>query len=103
MYYNKLVRDNIPKIIKDDNKIPVTRIASEEEFSIRLNDKLQEEVAEYLASESVEELADIAEVLRAIAHDKGFAPEYVEDIRQRKYKEHGGFHKRIILEETIEP
>ena len=30
--YNKLVRDNIPSIIQEDNEIPITRILSDAEY-----------------------------------------------------------------------
>ena len=62
----KLVRDNIPDIIRADGKTPVTRILNQEEYLNELDRKLQEEVAEYQADKSMEELADILEVLSAI-------------------------------------
>ena len=30
--YNKLVRDNIPKIIENDNEVPITRVLSNDEY-----------------------------------------------------------------------
>lgn len=38
--YNKLVRDNIPSIIQDDNEIPITRILSDDEYRKELYKKL---------------------------------------------------------------
>ena len=49
MREGKLVRDNIPDIIRADGKTPVTRILDQEEYLNELDRKLQEEVAEYQA------------------------------------------------------
>ena len=69
--YNKLVRDKIPEIIKEnDNKDCKIRVLNNEEYLEELNKKLQEEVKEYLESGEVEEVADIEEVLRAILKAK---------------------------------
>jgi predicted house-cleaning noncanonical NTP pyrophosphatase (MazG superfamily) len=71
MRYNKLVRDNIHQIIRDEGKEPITHIANDEESFTRLKDKLQEEVDEYLQSHDAEELADILEVIHCLARHKG--------------------------------
>ena len=65
MRYGKLVRDRIPEIIRNDRKQPITHIASEEEYSLKLGEKLKEEVSEFLAGMNNEEMADILEVLHA--------------------------------------
>ena len=67
--YNKLVRDNIPNIIKEKGEEPITRILSDEEYKKELEKKLNEEYQEVLeanGSERVEELADILEVIKAL-------------------------------------
>jgi len=66
MKYNKLVRDKIPEIIKDNGNIPITHIASNEEYKEKLKTKLKEEVNEFLEESNKEELADILEVIYAI-------------------------------------
>ena len=66
--YNKLVRDNIPNIIKEKGEEPITRILSDEEYKKELEKKLNEEYQEVLeasGSERVEELADMLEVIKA--------------------------------------
>ena len=50
MSYNKLVRDKIPEIIKNNNETPITRILSDEEYKIELEKKLYEEYQEVLES-----------------------------------------------------
>ena len=100
--YHKLVRDRIPEIIEKDGKSCVCSILSEEEYLTLLDEKLGEELAEYQESKSMEELADLMEVIRAVAVARGSSPEEVEEIRRRKAEKRGGFEKRILLEEVRE-
>ena len=51
--YNKLVRNNIPTIIEKDNKKAITRILDDQEYLFELNEKLKEELTEYLESGSI--------------------------------------------------
>lgn len=97
----KLVRDNIPAIMEQKGQKAVFYRASEEEYARRLLEKLTEEVAEFQDGESVDEIADIVEVLYAIAAHKGYSPEAVEDIRKRKALQNGSFTNRIIMNEKI--
>ena len=55
----KLVRDRIPDIIRNDGKKPIIEILSNEEYLKELDKKLNEEVAEYQADKSIEEMADV--------------------------------------------
>ena len=55
----KLVRDKIPQIIQADGKSPIIRTLSEEDYLKELDKKLDEEVAEYQADKSIEEMADV--------------------------------------------
>ena len=96
--YNKLVRDNIPQIIEKDGKTCKTRVLSDGEFLEKLNAKLQEEVAEYLQSGEVEELADILEVVYALARVKGHDTQQLEDIRVEKARKNGAFEQKLLLE-----
>jgi len=95
--YNKLVRDDIPKVIEESNKKCETEIVRGEELSILLNEKLQEEVNEYLESKDIEELADILEVIHGILHNKGVTIGELEAIRIKKKEERGGFLKGVKL------
>ena len=101
--YNKLVRDKIPDIIHDQGKgVCFRRLDDDAEYIKALEDKLYEEVAELLESESIEELADIFEVLFAIKVALGFTLDQVIAVKEAKYKERGGFENRIFLEEVDE-
>ena len=93
--YNKLVRDKIPEIL-DVKGVPYEkRFASPEEYKAELIKKLSEEVKEFREALSVEELADVIEVVEALKK----LPEYsdVESIRIKKREERGAFEQRIIL------
>ena len=100
MDFNKLVRDRIPEIIKSNGDVPVTHIANDIEFEKALIAKLHEEVDEFIRKPSVEEMADIVEVLRAILVQNGIDFSLFEEIMSRKREERGGFLQKIILERT---
>lgn len=95
--YNKLIRDKIPEIIRNDGKECEVRILDDEEYLKELNKKLGEELNEYYESGEVEELADIAEIIYAIAEHKGVSREEFEKIRVSKREERGGFEKKVFL------
>jgi predicted house-cleaning noncanonical NTP pyrophosphatase (MazG superfamily) len=61
--------------------------------------KLREEVAEFCDSGEVEELADILEVVYALASDQGVTPEELDKVRGAKRAERGGFNHRLFLVE----
>jgi predicted house-cleaning noncanonical NTP pyrophosphatase (MazG superfamily) len=100
MRYDKLVRDKIPDIIKSEGRDFTFRIAGLDEYPVKLIEKLQEEVKEYLDSHgSLEELADIMEVVYALANSYGISNCKLDEIRMDKRKRNGGFERKIILEE----
>lgn len=98
MEYDKLIRDNIPRIIKDSGKTPITHVASDEEYIKKLKEKLKEEVDEFLKDDNIHEVVDIFEVMMTINNLNGWDLEKLLDFRTKKLKERGGFDKRIILE-----
>ena len=71
MKQGKLVRDKIPEIIIADGKKPIIRILDNDEYLQELDKKLNEEIAEYQADKSIEEMADALEVLFAICEARG--------------------------------
>ena len=97
MSQGKLVRDKIPQIIRSKGLEPIVYVAGAEECGARLRDKLTEEVDEFLASDNdPEELADILEVVYALAEHVGTGRQQLEKMRAAKAEERGGFADRII-------
>lgn len=94
----KLVRDKIPQIIQADGKSPIIRTLSEEDYLQELDKKLNEEVAEYQADKSIEEMADVLEVLYAICEARGHSLEELEKVRKEKSDKRGAFKERIYWE-----
>lgn len=93
----KLVRDHIPEIIRSNGEEPKVRTLNDDEYLAALDDKLREEVAEYLEANDLNELADILEVIRAIAEAHGSSIEKIERVREEKFEKRGGFSDRISL------
>ena len=100
--YHKLVRDRIPEIIRESGKNCTTSVLEMADYITMLDAKLNEELLEYQESKSMEELADLLEVIRAAAAARGSSIEEVERIRKEKAAKRGGFEKRILLLEVRE-
>ena len=98
---NKLVRDNIPDIIRSNGEKAITKTLNEAEYLKELNNKLIEEVNEYLESGNIIELADVYEVILALIKAKGVQKDEFEMIRKNKVLKNGAFDKRIFLISTI--
>lgn len=98
IFHNKLVRDKIPEIIEASGKTAAVRTLNETEYLEMLDQKLQEEMNEYLLDKSMEEIADLLEVIRAVVKARGFSMDEVENIRLQKAEKRGGFEDRIFLE-----
>lgn len=98
--YNKLVRDRIPEIIEADGKHCSVEMLSDEEYLLLLERKLDEELAEYQDSKSLEELADLLEVIRAVVKARGWTMAELERVRAEKAAERGGFDEKILLKEV---
>ena len=97
MVYNKLVRDKIPAIIRAQGKTPHTRVLDDADYTRYLECKLDEEVTEYHKDRNLEELADILEVVYALAENLGCSKEDLMKTYQKKHDDRGGFHDRILL------
>ena len=97
MVYNKLVRDKIPQIIESNGEKPNIRILGQEEYTHALESKLDEEVMEFHKEKNLEELADILEVVYALAEDLGASTNDLEKVYRNKHEKRGGFRERIFL------
>src|SRR5699024_8300659 len=102
--YNKLVRDRIPEIIENSGKKYTTKILDEDAYVVELKKKLLEEMEEYQEAEAndeaLEELADVLELMHALAKVHGANIEEVEKIRAEKAIKRGGFEDKIYLIEV---
>ena len=97
MKYNKLVRDKIPEYIRKKVGNPITHIADDAEYWQKLKDKLLEEVEEFKKDESLEEFADLLEVIDTIADYKRFNIDEVNKDRKKKAEEKGKFKDRDYI------
>lgn len=101
--YNKLVRDKIPEIIKEQGKsCSIKRISDDEEFYNKLLNKIIEEVDELRESPNEEEISDIYEVLDSIIELKNFEPMHIDYLKMKKKESRGSFKHRIYLENVEE-
>lgn len=102
--YNKLVRDLIRQMIDQTGKQHTTRILDDSEYIEALRTKLNEEQQEYLEADndqdSLEELADVLELIHALAKTHGSTIEQVEEIRKQKAEKRGGFNDKVFLIEV---
>ena len=98
--YHKLVRDRIPEIIEADGKICVYETLTAKDYIVLLDQKLNEELTEYQESKSLEELADLLEVMQAVVRARGWTLEELEQVRADKAAKRGGFEKKILLKKV---
>ena len=106
----KLVRDNMTDLCSSTPGMTpmIHRVAEESEMLSLLTNKLYEEVSEVLGVinergrgtktlyDLGEELADVKEVLEAIAVQCGLFATDIEIIQNEKKAKKGGFKKRIV-------
>ena len=99
--YNKLIRDKIPQIIKDDGWIPKTRILNKKEFRRELKKKVLEETKELIKAEEkeevIDEIVDIQEITDALIREYGLTKLIIKAEQKKKNKKRGGFKKRLFL------
>jgi len=99
--HHKLVRDQIPAIITANGGQPVTRVLDDAGYEAALRAKLLEEAHEAQAAPGEDlpsELADVLEVLQALAAVHHLSWEDIMSVAARKRAERGGFENRIFLE-----
>ncbi len=95
--YNKLIRDRIPEIIRESGGDCEVFSVSGDCLYDYLDKKLDEEIAEFRESRSPEEIADVLEVLFALAREKGVSEGELMRIRDEKREKRGGFEKGLVL------
>ena len=96
--YNKLVRDKIPEEInKMKDRKANYKILNDDEYLQELDKKLFEEAHEFIEEHSVEELADLMEVISAIIKLRNISLEDVEKARKIKNNNKGKFENKVYL------
>lgn len=104
MKYNKLVRDKIPEIIGCNKEEAIYRYLSDSEFKKYLKLKLSEELNEVLNSknddETLEEVADLLEVIKFYLKVHNYTLEDALNMCEAKNEKRGSFNKKILLIET---
>lgn len=103
--YNKLVRDKIPSIIESKGETPVFKVLGEVDYKNELEKKLYEEYKEVIESngtDRAEELADMLEVIKALANLENKSLDDIIKIANDKSKKRGAFENKIYLEKVIE-
>ena len=98
--YDKLIRNKVDGIIEASGCKVKKHIADDREYWSALRLKLAEELGEFLEKPSLEELADMIDVIYAIADFKFGGVRKLENVRKAKVEKRGGFEKRLILDET---
>ncbi len=94
----KLVRDFIPRIIRDDGGSPSVRRALDEELDKLIRHKIVEEAVELLDSGDETEIADILEAINALLNHRGLGLDQIEDLREEKKRKRGGFREGYVLD-----
>ena len=100
--HNKLVRDRIPEIIEASGKTCTVEVLPNDAYIQALDAKLSEELAEYQQSKSLEELADLLEVMDAVVKARGYTWDDLTRVRKEKRAQRGAFDQKIFLKEVIE-
>lgn len=101
--YHKLVRDQIPAIIRRSRGVATVRFLDKAEALVLLRQKLIEEAYELWEADAaslVEELADIIEVIDSLREHSGISVEELSGARDAKRAARGGFQDLVFLEET---
>jgi predicted house-cleaning noncanonical NTP pyrophosphatase (MazG superfamily) len=98
-YYNKLVRDKIPDIIRQQGNHPEYHIVNDKaDYCQALREKILEEAIELKESQDVNEIIDVLEATYCLIEAENLKFTKIEELRKKKNIERGGFKKRIILE-----
>jgi len=98
--YNKLIRDEIPRIIRENGRECAIETMQDAEYRRALLEKLIEEaneVAEADPHKLAVELADLYEVIDATMAAHGLEREVVLAEQRKRRVERGGFEKRLRL------
>ena len=96
--YNRLVRDKIVGALEADGKIAKSKVLNNQQYLEELVKNLVDESNELSKDRSVARLADIQELVLAIAGALDIEPSDLASTMANKAVEQGAFKKRIYLE-----
>jgi mutator protein MutT len=96
----KLVRDKIPEIIEENDEEAEIREVEGPELERFLRKKVLEEAEEFVEDREVEELADLLEVVEAYIENEGLDREKLDNLREEKNRDRGGFSEGFVLEDV---
>ncbi len=106
MGINKLIRDNLPKLLEAKGKECKVKELDLEEYAEKLGEKLEEEFSKFMLEYKAENdeqailtLADMMEVIFGIVDFIGVDLGDFEKIRLKKLEKDGGYKKRLLLEQ----
>lgn len=95
--YYKLVRDRIPELIVKDGDYPKFVILEDKDYRNELKLKLREECDELINSLTIEEFADVLEVLEALAKERKISWDNILKAKEEKVQRNGSFDKKVFL------
>lgn len=104
-HYEKLIRDRIPEIMDAAEVDYQVRKLDDEAYRDALRAKLVEEAAEVVRAsrdDLAKELADLLEVIHALARLEELDLRDIENVRRVRADERGAFDERLFLEWTVE-
>jgi len=101
IYYNKLVWDNVPDLIREKGKECEVRTLDDDEFEIELLKKVEEEASALPETTSrqelIDELADVVTCVEYIKSIKNVTELEFADALERHARKRGRFEKRHYL------
>ncbi len=101
VFYNKLIRDKIPEVIRNAGSECEVRELGNEEYQRELLKKVEEEASGVASAASreeiVRELADVLDVIREVKLFTGITDAEIRLEEEKAYEKKGGFEKRLFL------
>lgn len=101
IYYNKLVWDNVPDLIKEKGKDCEVRALTDEEFELEILKKVEEEASALPETASrqelIDELADVVTCIEYIKSIKNITELELADALERHARRKGRFEKKWYL------
>ncbi|MEQ1597741.1 MAG: nucleoside triphosphate pyrophosphohydrolase [Methylotenera sp.] len=107
LVFKKLVRDKVPESIEQKGELVTHVKVSGDQLVKVLKAKLLEESIEVMdaqsTSDTLDELADVLEVIHAISKHLNISMKSIEENRKQKRNKRGGFDEGIVLVKTTAP